>query len=102
MSDEDELCSRRDTLLEFMCDLIETLRGDRYFDELQHQAFANFPLPQRREHPGIILCRREYLVARFQIQPHEKDLERLRCITGDRDFLTVASEDFRKAGADRF
>ncbi len=78
------------------------VRSDRDLDEFELQALAELALTQRREHPRIILRRRQNLVTRFEIQSHQQDLERLACVSGDRDLFSDHSRTSRQVRCGSF
>src|SRR2546421_12256718 len=75
VSDLNQLSARCDCPFEGRSDFLNVLWGNRNLDEVQLDAFALFALPDRRQHPSIILGRSQYFIAGFQIHPEQKRLE---------------------------
>ena len=59
-----------DSFLKSRRELVEVLRRDRDLDQLELQVFALLPLPERRQHPRVILGRGQDFVTGLEVHPH--------------------------------
>src|SRR6185503_8569782 len=102
MRNENEFRSTGDSFFESRGDLVQILRWDRNLHHLQHETFAPLALSQGGQHARVILRRREYLVARFEVHSHQDDLERLGCVARNRDLFAVAIKHLSQTGTNSF
>ena len=58
----------------------------------QRDVLASHPLIPRRQHPGVVLIGRQYLVPRLKVEAVLHDLQPFARIPGEGEFLGVASD----------
>src|SRR3954471_24783861 len=68
--DEDQFRFWRYSTLESRSYVVNVLRRDGDLDQVELEALAHFPLPQRGQHPRIVLRGCQYLVARLEVESH--------------------------------
>src|SRR2546426_11447368 len=99
MRDLNQSSARSNRFFEGAGYLVDVFWRDWNFDQVQLDAFALFALPHSREHASVILCGRENLVSRFQIQTEQQSLQRLGSVARDSNLFRIASKQFRQPGA---
>ena len=71
---QDQLGAWRDVLLEQADDLVIVLCRNRDRELRQLDALASFPLLPGRNHPTVVLVRRQDLIAGLEVKPQLADL----------------------------
>ena len=101
MAHQDQSGPRSDGLSEPIGQVVEARRRQRKGDLPDDDPLAPFALPQRREHAGVVVRRRQDLVSAAKLEPQQAGLHRLGGVAGDGDLLAVAAEGGGQPGSDR-
>src|SRR5207248_2866780 len=100
--DENQAGAAGNSFFKRCADLIEVLWRNGNLNQLKLEAFSPLTLTKRTKHARIILGGGENFITRLEVHAHQKNLERLGSIARDRNLFSIAAEQFRQTGANRF